>query len=141
MIREATRADFPAIVRMLRDFHNASPGRHLPFSEIIAARAAMQAVDDPARLALLWAPSAVHGILAASIRQYPLGDARLASEDVFWIDPSHRGHGAEMIAAYEAWAVSKGAAVIGISCPVATAESLYARAGFKPAEVTFAKGL
>jgi len=102
----------------------------------------MAAIDSPGTLALVLDDMGLHGALLASVRAYPLGRVLCAYEDVFWIDPSHRGKWAGVMARqFEAWARSRGAEVIGMSCPIGTAEPLYQRLGFAPAETTFAKGL
>lgn len=102
----------------------------------------MAAVDNPDTLALVLDLAGLHGALLGSVRQYPLGPTMTAHEDVFWIDPDHRGIWAvKMIRAFEAWAKGRGASVIGLSCPLGTVEPLYTRLGYDPAEMTFAKGL
>lgn len=102
----------------------------------------MAAVDSDSTLALVLDLDGLHGALLGSVRQYPLGPTVSAHEDVFWIDPDHRGLWAvKMIAAFEAWAKARGASIIGLSCPLGTVERLYTRLGYRPAETTFAKGL
>ncbi len=142
MIREATRADIPSMVRMARDFHAASPMSRYSFSPMRAAAASMAAIDNPGTLALVLDQEGLHGALLGSVRAYPLGDTLCAYEDVFWVDPSHRGKWAlAMVRRFEAWAAGMDAEVVGLSCPINSAESLYARLGFTQAETTFAKGL
>ena len=142
MIRLAVRADIPALVRMARDFHAASPMRDHPFSVERAAASACAAIDMPGHVALVLDSDGIHGAILGSVRLYPLGDVVTAHEDVFWIDPSHRGRwGMKMIRAFEDWAKEQGASVIGMSCPVGTAEPIYRRAGFALIETTFVKGL
>jgi GNAT superfamily N-acetyltransferase len=127
---------------MARDFHAASPMGHLPFAPEAAGAAAMLAVDSDDRVALVLDIDGLHGALIGSVRRYPLGPTITAYEDVFWIDPEHRGKWAiKLIAAFEAWAISRGAAIIGLSCPVGTVENLYSRMGYNQSETTFAKAV
>ena len=127
---------------MARDFHAASPMKGFPFSVERAAASACGAIDMPGYLALVLDANGIHGAILGSVRQYPMADVVTAHEDVFWIDPEHRGRWAlKMIRAFEKWAADQGATVIGMSCPAGTAESLYRRAGFSLIETMFAKGL
>lgn len=142
MIREATRRDVPAMIRMARSFHDASPMATLPFCDRAAAAATMGAVDDQNTLALILDLDGPVGALVAHLAVYPLGNTITAKEAVFWIEPAARGRWAmKMIRAYEAWATERGAEVIGMSCFGDGAERLFKRAGFRPAEINTIKGI
>lgn len=143
MIRKATRSDVPAMVGMARDFHNASPLASLAFSEKAAAAACMAAVDGGNNLAIILDLNGPRGALVAHLTTYPLGDALLAKEDVFWIKPEARGPWAiKLIRAYEQWAHDRGASMVGMSCFAdGRTQKLFASAGFTPAEVNSIKAI
>lgn len=103
----------------------------------------MSAIDDPEQLCLVLDIGEPVGALLAAVTVYPLGEAVLAKETVFWIEPHARGRWAlKMIAAYEAWALARGAAAIGLSCfNDGRIERLFAKAGFRTAEINTIKGL
>lgn len=143
MIRPATRADIPAMIRMARRFHEASPAASLTFSPQAAAMASMAAVDDQSILAVVLDLDGVCGALVAQAMVYPLGSQIIAKESVFWIEPEARGRWAmAMIRAYEAWADGIGAVAVGLSCfSDGRTQKLFERAGFRPAEINTIKGL
>lgn len=143
MIRLATEADRPGMVRMGRDFVRAA-GLALPFDAGWAERSLAGHMAQADRLAIvLEVEGAVCGMLCAAQVLSPLSPVRVASELVFWIDPPQRGRWArQMIGAYEAWARDQGCALASLATVGARrADALYRRCGFEPAEQHFMKAL
>ena len=144
MIRAATRADAADLVRMAHAFHDAIPAlASVPFNDRIAAQSVMMAIYSPDMLVLALDLEGAKGVLAAQLIRYPLGDAMLAREIIFWIDPEVRGRWAlKMLLAYEAWAKDRGAVLIGVTSTMTMdhpATKLFERAGFAVSEVNLMK--
>lgn len=140
MIREARIADRIGMVRLGRAFHEAS-GVDLPWDAAWAERTARLAIEAEDRLALvLETDGALHGVLAARIGPHPLWPVTVACEDLWWIDPQHRGRWwRPMLAAYEAWSEARGCALIGMAARDDRTGRLYERCGYRRAETHFAK--
>lgn len=83
------------------------------------------------------------GFLFAVASRSLFSPVALATELAFWIDPPFRGRSARpLIDAYTDWAREMGCCQASISAlPGKSPEKLYARAGFKPAEITYSKVL
>ena len=142
--RPATPADRLAIVRLLRDAHKAA-ALPFPFSAPHAAALADRHIGSPNLLALVCGPpGAAQGVLLASSQDHPFAPIRYACETAWWIAPEARGQGAaEMLAAYEAWAVEQGCAFAGMAALASfpRAGTIYRRRGYREAETHFLKPL
>lgn len=145
MIRPARKADGAAMVRMAEAFHHATPGlAGLPFSRLRAAQSFLATLEKPDHFAIaLEVKGRVVGALLLAVQPYPLGQALLAKEIVFWIDPEHRGPWwRRMIEAGEAWAKGHGAVAIGLSCfHDGRTVKIFERAGYRPNEIVSIKVL
>lgn len=140
MIRTAELADRIAMVRMARDFVAAS-GLALPFDAVWAEASAKSWIEGDDKLALVLDLGCVRGMLCAGHIASPLAPVRVASEQVFWIDPSARGRwGIPMVRAYEAWASAQGCAIAGMAAiGERSADVLYRRCGFRHSENHYMK--
>jgi GNAT superfamily N-acetyltransferase len=129
---------------MLRDAHSAG-GLPFPFSAPHAAALFSAQLCSTDRLCLLSAQDdGPHGVLMASAQDHPFAAIRYAAEVVWWIDPDHRGGTAsEMLAAYEAWAVSRNCTFASMAALEAAprAGAIYRRRGYQPVETHFLKSL
>lgn len=149
-LKIATVEDMPAILRMSRSFHEASPYKHLGYDESYAYRRAEECLRDQSRYVIILSLSGDDpvGILAAA--SYPLmfNGCLGTTELMFWVDEEHRSgkHGKELKRAYEYWAKN----VIGaqIACMgalederLSTMSRVYRRQGYQPAEHQFFKEL
>jgi len=142
-VRRAAPADRIALVRMARDFLAAS-GLGLPFDPAWVERSAYAHIAGGDRVALvLEAGGRARGMLAGAVAQSPLAPVTVAEEIAWWIDPEARSLAAAraMLAAFEAWARDRGAAVIGLATLDGRAGPLYRRAGYAPAEARWMKAL
>ena len=141
MIRPAVANDVPALVRMAGDFIVAAqPGVPVDPDYLAGSFRAMIAGSD--RLVLvLDRDGAACGVLCAAATRSVWASMAVAVELGLWIDPGARGglSALRLIRAYKSWAKDMGCARASIG---ALADSplvrLYARAGFKPAEVIYA---
>lgn len=132
------------MVAMAERFHNAVPQlSRFAFSRMAAARAFVASLHDQDAAAWCLDVDGVRGALIGQVMQYPLGAELMAKEVVFWIEPDFRGRFArQMISTFEAWAKSKGAVAIGLSCFAdGRTHLLFQRAGYRAAEQNMIKDL
>lgn len=84
----------------------------------------------------------IKGALVALLQPLPFSDAVAAREVAFWIEPEHRGRwGRRMIEQYEAWAASKGVALVGLACLDERTESAFGRLGYASCETMMTKAI
>lgn len=142
VIRRAEADDKMRVLLMAKAFH-AAADVPFPFSPAHADaifRASLEAED---RLCLvLDVDGMAQGVLVAEAGPHPFGPFKVASELIWWIEPSFRGRFATaMIAQYETWAKGQGcsfAHLVGLGEDPA-AGRLYQRRGFRAAERHFVK--
>lgn len=136
-VRYAVFEDRFAMVRMGMEFLAAS-GLPLPVDPVhmeATAKAHMAGGDKVAFI--LDVDGGKHGMLLALVAPSPIAPVRIADEVVFWTDPDHRGHGRELLDAYEQWAAGRGADVIAMHAPNDRVGKLYARRGYERADATY----
>jgi GNAT superfamily N-acetyltransferase len=153
MIRLAELSDKARIVTLLKnsrggagfDQAEATTGFQFDFDPAYAERLFLSHLLLPHMLCLvLEQDDAAQGVLMAVAAEHPFGPVRLATESVWWIEPEYRGLSAvRMLEAFEDWARGQdcdysGMAGMGASPQVA---SLYARRGYRAAELHFLKAL
>lgn len=135
MIRAATRADVPSIVRLTEALHGAADMR-LPLQAGRVASFAASLVNRDDALTLI-AGDPAHGMLCASIESSPLSEARLAVEHG-WYCPA--GGGIPALRSYVEWARAQGAWGARLSTPgAASGRQVRAmkRLGFRAAETAW----
>ena len=143
IVRGATPADRWRVIRLLEESH-AAAGYTFPFE---AARAdklfRIHLESDAACAIVLDVDGVAQGILLAAAFDHPFGAGLWAKETVWYISPDHRGRaGMRMLDAYEAWAASKGCAVISMAALSTNDVSrIYERRGYRAAETHFVKPL
>lgn len=150
-VRKAVPTDKIRVIRLLRDAHKAAgfgDGRNpmqYAFTAAHAERAFLaHTTSADAVCIVLDVAGRAEGVLMARCGDYELGDIRIAKETVWWIDPDHRGVAAdEMLAAYETWALGRGASVAGMAALsiAPRAGRLYERRGYAAVETNFLKSL
>ncbi len=140
MIRPAELSDRFAMVRMTRDFFEAS-GLVLPFDAAWVEASIKAWISDEEKLALVLDLEGVRGMLCAAHVMSPLAPVRVSTEQAFWIDPCARGRWAlAMLRTYEEWAKAQGCAVAGLaSMGGRGADVIYRRRGFVPSETYYMK--
>lgn len=141
MIRHAVPSDKPALIGLAAHFHAAAPQlAALPFSPLAAVRTAHAAMQGG--LVLVLDLDGIKGALVALLQPLPFSDAVAAREVAFWIEPEHRGRwGRRMIEQYEAWAASKGVALVGLACLDERTESAFGRLGYASCETMMTKAI
>jgi len=132
------------MVRLLRDAHKAA-ALPFPFSAPHAASLVDRHIGTPTLLSLVSGPpGSPAGVLLASCQDHPFAPIKYATETAWWIAEEARGKGAaEMLEAYEAWAVEQGCAFAGMAALASfpRAGIIYRRRGYREAETHFLKPL
>lgn len=131
-MREATRNDLPAIVRMTRALHGAADMR-IPLDDGHVASFVTSLINRDDGLALV-VGEPPHGMLCASIERSPISPVRVAVEHG-WHCP--RGGGVMLLRAYLAWARGRGAWGARLSTPGGAGRDALRRLGFRPAETAW----
>lgn len=150
VVRPMVEDDLPAYVEMAAAFHANCPlDKLIPFDpEGAAAFLTGVMGNDNFRVVLAEIDGVPVGITGAAL--YPMyfsPNNSVVQELWWWLSPNHRGGGAakRMYADIENWARQSGAtAVFMIALHDANVErmaNMYARAGFRPVERAFVKGL
>lgn len=143
-VRLAAPPDKMRVIRLLKNAHEAG-GLPFPFSAPHAAALFDGQTTQPDRLALVAVAAGVaQGVFMAAVTDHPFAPVRVATEVVWWIEPEHRGKVAgEMLDAYEAWALTRGASFVGMAALEAAPRAgvIYRRRGYVPAETHFIKAL
>lgn len=145
LIRKATLADVPAIVRMGAKFYETTMYRH--FAEFCP--------DAVASLAALMYETGVElvaevdgelvGMVGLLVSPFPFNAARkIACEVMWWVDPDAQGQGAgkALLAAIEPACREAGCdaiQMVHLSTSPPQAAALYERAGFRHSESSYTK--
>ena len=115
-VREATAADMPQILELLRQGQSMSVHKGVSFSDDRAMGLIHDAVHNPMMCAFVWErdQGVIAGMYLGRIGGWWYSDEPAAFDLAFYIDPSHRGGwGARpLYKAFRAWAISKGAKTI-----------------------------
>ena len=134
MIRTATRADMPEILRLGRDFHAACPYRDFPLDLDAFAEFAGRLIDHG--VIFLSEDGMIGGLMSA---MYFNPEVRTGAE-LFWWAPKG---GQALRKAFELWAKDQGAVAVQFSGladdRAETVTKLFRRAGYQPAEMAFFK--
>ncbi|MGI9158923.1 MAG: GNAT family N-acetyltransferase [Saprospiraceae bacterium] len=148
IVRRATAHDFPQYLALAKEFHAASPVRHIIDLDAdgYAAFYAETLTNDNIGVWLAEKDSAVIGIAGALAYPMYFSPTNLVVQELWWwLTPAARGSGAgkAMFDAISTWAEQKKAkALFMIALEDDNAkrmENVYRRAGFKPMERTFIK--
>jgi GNAT superfamily N-acetyltransferase len=149
-VREATEADLPVYLQLSADFHAASPmNRVCAFEPEGFGEFVRGAMDNPDICILLAELNGeIVGITGGII--YPLyfsPSHKVSQELWWWLTPAARGSGAgnKMFKHLQLWAKERGAKTMFMIAledeRAEKMEKVYCRAGFKPMERTFMKGI
>jgi len=142
VIREATEADIPELLRMGRAFFGATAFGAVGFDEESAAATARMLIKLPNGILLI----TEGGMAGALVYPFYFNAAHMTAQELFWwVDPDARkgGTGIHLLVALEAAARAKGAQSLTMICLAeiegpAVAE-LYLRNGYAPSEQSFIK--
>lgn len=142
---DAARAgDVPALVDMVAEFRaEVAAVSSVPFDAGHTADLLGGLIASPSGFVgvVRNRATAPVGCLVAAVGDYPFAPVAAADELIFYIAPEWRGGRAalDLLASYEAWAVSVGAVVMGLTYTGKACGALYRRAGFVPVEHKFIK--
>lgn len=148
-IREATRADMPAIERMALAFLGSTAYGKL-FHATPASLAVLASLlfnfGDRAAILLAEDDTEVFGMLAIVAAPHPVSGEIYGDEVVWWIDPSRRGFmaaGPALLRAGEEWARSRNCYMIKMVAPyhASGVSRFLERSGYTPIETAHAKVL
>lgn len=121
-VRYARYEDIPALVRLGRAMHAESPRyRDCNFDERKIENEARFAIEgggllgEPRVLFVAEHNGELVGMFAGYLTHHWFGNDAIASDQVFYVAPEHRGSFAavRLLDAFEAWAVASGAKEIG----------------------------
>lgn len=149
-VRPLTEADIPAYVEMAAEFHAACPVSDImPFDPVGAQSFLASSLDNPTMgVWLSEIDDEIVGICAAVVYPMYFSPANTAAQELWWwLTPAARGSGAAqlMFKKIEEWAKASGAAALFMIAlhddNVERMAKLYGRAGLKPMERSYVKGL
>ena len=149
-VRPLTEADVPAYVELAADFHAACPVSDLiPFDPAGTHDFLLASLDNPAMgVWLSEIGGEIVGICAAVIYPMYFSPTNVAAQELWWwLAPAARGSGAAqlMFKKIEEWAKDNGATALFMVAlhddNVERMAKLYGRAGLKPMERSYVKGL
>ena len=136
MIREASEADIPALVRMGEAFNKAS-GTPAKFNRDDAASAARNLIASPSGVVLVSEAGMIGGMMAPA---YFNSDWVMAVE-LFWWAEDRRG--LRLLGAFEKWAIESGANEVRMTTlgAIKGPERIPERRGYAPCEISYQKVL
>lgn len=145
MIREATRADVPALAAMGARFVTETEyARHLALNPVAITQVLEHLIASPTGTVLVAErDGALIAMLGLAHYPHPMSGEPVASELFWWCNPDARGGGAaiRLLKHGEAWARTAGARRLLFVAPNAAVGALYARLGYEAIEVTYQRSL
>lgn len=143
MMRVATQADIPAIVRMTADLARAT-AMPIAVDEAWTAAFVASVLASGQGLALVVdIDGKAEGMIVATIGQSSVSPALIAVEHGWFCSKTAAGYGIKLLRAYEDWARAKGCAMARMSTAYASplGRVLVMRHGYGFAETALAKAL
>jgi N-acetylglutamate synthase-like GNAT family acetyltransferase len=139
MIRKAVVSDLPAMVEMGRKFHEASGYGDITEFDGLSLATALQNAPDAVFL-VVEKDGVVVGMTGAMV--YPLYfnlKHKAAQEMFWWVEPEHRGVGAQLFSALEAEVKKMGAESLTMNAleRFSWVGGYYEKRGYKPIERSF----
>lgn len=145
MIRFATEDDIQTCVDMGRQFVSEAGMKEIPF-DFASAEATIRHLTFSEECCLLVAEdeSGVYGMAGAVSNPHFMNhEVRAAQEIFWWLKPEKRGGmaGVRLLSGLESWARDLGCKTLTMIClPIdSPAETIYARAGYRPLERGYIK--
>ena len=145
-IRHATVADTAAVLVMAKAFATSPVyAQVLTLSEPHIVTLLATAIENEDALALVaeGRDGMLVGMLVLNVFEHPMSGERVASELVWWVDPSARGGRAamRMLTFAEGWARDRGAAVLQMIAPSRRVEEFYEATGYTAVERSYQRRL
>lgn len=149
MIRRATADDMPSLVRMGRDFHDATG--YAEFGALFSAEVLEQTLtnlmnSDAALLLVAADDGGAYGVIGGALSQMYMSDCSFAVEMFWWVDEARRGGtaGLRLKQLFQDWGREKGAGLIVMSSMATIdgpADEIYERQGLSLMEKSWIKAL
>lgn len=130
LIRPATMQDVPRIIDMIEKL--AATVNGLPVDRIKAGETLAGLLTDPAGVVLV----SDRGFIAGRVAETFI-NRDLAAYEMGWFAEDRSG--LPLLRAFEAWAQSRGAAMIAMSCNGGAAQRILERAGYEAMEIKMVK--
>lgn len=147
MIRPATEADIPAMIRMGIDFHRETPwSKQCVFDEESFRDTVLAMLGSGAARVFIAEDKSPVGMAAIVMMPAYFNRHHTIAQELFcWVDPEYRGHGTELYDAIEQWAHEAGAKCMIVSLIPNVREDamtrLYRARGFERTDSFFTKAL
>ena len=142
-IREATAADLAGVVLMAQHFIDSAPyGASIPNDVEHCERVVAQLLSLGVVL-VADCDGMLVGMLAGAVYPHFLTGRQTASESFWWVEPDARGKtlADDLLAAFTAWALNRGAVVLELGSRHKVLDRFYERRGFTAVERVFQKEL
>ena len=148
MIRHATSADVPELVKMGSDFVKSSIYRMVMFSDSSHFAILMKSLIESDDGLLLVSetdgvrePRRLTGMFGMMVYEHPISHERVANEVFWWVDPQDRGSSdsIRLFRRGEEWARNKLASLIYAGAPNPKVGVVFQRLGYMPLEVQYVK--
>lgn len=148
MIRQAAPSDLPELLRMGTAFHAVTGVADLiPLDAGTLTNTFLNLIEnDDAALLVMEGDEGLVGATGALLHPHYFNAAHKTGQELFWwIDPEHRGAGAILFDALEAWVRERGAQTFSmIALEALEAERvglIYRRRGYRPVERSYLRGM
>jgi len=144
-LRLAVPADTPVLLDMAKKFISQSPYADYEVDDDKIIDLISNCFDYTKNIIFVFTTDEDHpvGMLAATTSQFLFNRKLVASEMVWWVEPSYRGRGGLVLkAAFEHWARHRGASIAHMSSlNTPLVNKLMERSGYTMTECTFLKEL
>lgn len=146
MLKLADQNDFPHILRMARNFHEASPYTPLSFNEERCLEFFQSyLMGDKTEVIIILAVDEDYpfGMIIGQAGQPAFSNQRVSQELAWWIDPEYRGtkDSLMLLQSYEDWSLRVGCKITQVAMLDGSTnlEKYYTKRGFTPAEYSYIK--
>jgi GNAT superfamily N-acetyltransferase len=146
LIRRATEADGPALVRMALRFQETPDyAAHLRATPATFARLIWALLhDDGAAVWVAQSAGVVQGLFAATVYPHPMSGEVMGQEFAWWLEPDARGGqtARQLLETAEAWARERGAVRFQMAAPAGSrVGTWYRRLGYTAVETHYMREL
>jgi len=148
MIRQASSADVPELVRMGCEFVSKSTYRMVMFSDPEKVALLMTSLIENNEGLLLVSetddvknPRRLLGMLGMMVYRHPISHERIANEVFWWVNPSDRGRSdsVRLLRQGEQWAKEQMASFVYAGAPNQKVGAVFQRLGYMPIEMQYVK--
>lgn len=147
MLKVGAIEDLDTILNFAKEFHKVSPYKDITFDNTKVSNFIEYLILDPLSLVLLLTEEAITvGCLLATTEEVLFGKDLMASELMYWVEPTHRGKDSwSLVDAYQYWSKKVNCTLCSLSTlegPIVNSLDIkYKQIGFNPSEHTYLKVL